>query len=397
MLEAVRGEEERAGLGDGNWGMQVGVPVTPSWREVDRALRVCAKRRAAIDAEEARWLVHADRLAIHRELGCASISEYMERVLGYGPRVARERLRVARALAQLPAMEKALARGELCHSAVRELTRVATPATEVAWIEAARGRSLREVEDAVAGRQRGDAPDDPGDAEPRPITIELEVMPATLALYREALRRLEDELGEGLTDDQALALMCRAVVERESVVVDGAGADAESSEAEAAVEDGDGTTHVGHEQATPRTRNAPPYQIAVTVCDVCRRGWADVSGRSAPLGAAEVEHAWCDAHVVGRVDGERPELLTRSIPAAVRRQVFRRERGRCVVPGCRSSRHLEVHHVVPWSEGGTHEPRHLALCCAGHHRSIHAGLIEVSGEAPTFVVRRIGLERWSMT
>ena len=32
---------------------------------------------------EARWLVAAERLAVHRELGCDSSHEHHERVLGY--------------------------------------------------------------------------------------------------------------------------------------------------------------------------------------------------------------------------------------------------------------------------------------------------------------------------
>ena len=90
-----------------------GRPEQQTWREVDRALRACARKRGELDAEEARWLVAAERLQIHRQLGCASIHEYLERRLGYGPRAARDRLRVARALDELPAMTAALARGEL--------------------------------------------------------------------------------------------------------------------------------------------------------------------------------------------------------------------------------------------------------------------------------------------
>ena len=40
-----------------------------TWRDVDRALRACARRRCELDAEEARWLVAAERLHVHRELG----------------------------------------------------------------------------------------------------------------------------------------------------------------------------------------------------------------------------------------------------------------------------------------------------------------------------------------
>src|SRR5260221_11385480 len=72
------------------------------WRTVDRALRSLAKKRAGLDAGEARWLREAEELRIWRPLGMVSALDYMERVLGYAPRTAQERLRVARALGDLP-------------------------------------------------------------------------------------------------------------------------------------------------------------------------------------------------------------------------------------------------------------------------------------------------------
>jgi hypothetical protein len=112
------------------------------WQSVDLALRTIARRRATLDADEAHWLREAEALQIWRPLGMVSAFDYMERVLGYAPRSAQERLRVARALGTLPQLTAALADGELPFSAVRELTRVATPATEAAWVVAAIGKNL---------------------------------------------------------------------------------------------------------------------------------------------------------------------------------------------------------------------------------------------------------------
>src|SRR6185295_9548027 len=126
------------------------------WKTVDRALRSIARRRATLDAEEARWLREAEALQIWRPLGMVSMLDYLERVLGYAPRTAQDHLRVARALGSLPRLTAALASGELAFSAVRELTRVVTPATEGAWLESMRGKNLREIEDKVAHRRPGD-------------------------------------------------------------------------------------------------------------------------------------------------------------------------------------------------------------------------------------------------
>src|ERR1700760_3776715 len=138
-------------------------PQHPTWQTVDRALRKLAGRRAALDAEEAHWLREAERCEIWRELGMVSALDYCERVLGYAPHTAQERLRVARALGELPVLTNALEKGQLPYSAVRELTRVSTRGTEQAWCDAARGKNLREIEALVRYNKPGDRPEDPVD------------------------------------------------------------------------------------------------------------------------------------------------------------------------------------------------------------------------------------------
>ncbi len=137
--------------------------AAPDWREAHRQLQRIARRRAALDADEARWLVAAKRARVHVELGFGSFREYLERLLGYEPRTARERVRVAEALEELPAIRDALARGAVSFSAVRELTRVAEPETERAWLAAIDGKTVREIEELVVGRAPGDRPTDPQD------------------------------------------------------------------------------------------------------------------------------------------------------------------------------------------------------------------------------------------
>ena len=69
----------------------------------------------------------------------------------------------------------------------------------------------------------------------------------------------------------------------------------------------------------------------------------------------------------------------RTIPAAVKREVWRRDRGRCRYVDrtsgrrCGSQHLLQIDHVVPYACGGAAEPNNLRLLCAAHHRHRHAG------------------------
>src|SRR3954471_22560913 len=168
------------------------------WRTVDRALRPIRQRRAGLDAEEAHWLREAEALEIWRPLGMVSALDYLERSLGYAPRTAQDRLRVARALGDLPLLTAALAADELAFSAVRELTRVATPGTEASWIAAAAGKNLRQIEELVADHRPGDRPDDPPAPEASTHVVRFELSAETFALLRQARTVLDDEHGTHL-------------------------------------------------------------------------------------------------------------------------------------------------------------------------------------------------------
>ncbi len=56
---------------------------------------------------------------------------------------------------------------------------------------------------------------------------------------------------------------------------------------------------------------------------------------------------------------------------------------RCKVPGCCNWLYLEVHHVTPFSEGGTHHKNNLALLCSRHHDMWHDGLLSATGTPET--------------
>ena len=63
------------------------------WKAADRELRRIAARRGELDAEELSWLRAARAAEVHRHLGFGTFVEYVERVLGYSPRVIADRMR----------------------------------------------------------------------------------------------------------------------------------------------------------------------------------------------------------------------------------------------------------------------------------------------------------------
>ena len=76
--------------------------------------------------------------------------------IGLAPGAARERVRVARALGDLPLMSEAMRRGALSYSKVRALTRIATPDTEQSLVDLGRAGTAAHVERVVRSWRRID-------------------------------------------------------------------------------------------------------------------------------------------------------------------------------------------------------------------------------------------------
>jgi len=322
-------------------------------RHLHARLKAFAKQRAALDASEARCLVIAEEIEIWKAIGYTTMLAYLEGELGYGPHTAGERLRVAHALRELPLTAERLEAGELHHSAVRELTRVATFETETAWLEAAEGKNLRQIEHLVAGHRMGDLPDDEPDPDLELRKLTIEVTPATYALYRQARKHLDAQTGERLTEDAAMAMMCRGAL-------------------------GDSATASDH----------PPAQICYQMCPTCHHGTQDGAGIVVDIDAATVARVLCDAEVLADPSSPSPRT-TATVTPRVRRQVLARDHHRCVVPGCRNARFLEIHHVTFQSHGGRHELSNLISICTAHHDLLHHGKLVIRGRPPALTFARI--------
>jgi hypothetical protein len=88
--------------------------------------------------------------------GFKSCAHWLNWRAGLAMGAAREKVRVARALAALPKMSGAMRRGALSYSKVRALTRIATPANEVRLLDFARCATAAHVERLVRAWRRVD-------------------------------------------------------------------------------------------------------------------------------------------------------------------------------------------------------------------------------------------------
>ncbi len=317
------------------------------WKEVHAALEGVARKRAEADWEEAALILHGLRTRVYVHLGFGSYLEYLERLFGYGPKVAGERLRVAQALVELPATGRALREATLTWSAVKEVTRVAVPKTEEEWVRVCKDKTVRQIEELVAGLRPGDLPTDPPRDEARKHVVRFEVQGETFALLRDARGALEREAGHSLSDDDFMMMLARRTL------------------------------------GGPTDEGRASYQIALTVCEDCGKGRQTGHGVDVAVAPEVVEMAKCDAQNVGNPHVGEPGRATQTIPPAIRRQVMRRDGGRCVVPGCRSAAYIDLDHLKARHEGGVHDPDQIVCLCGAHHRAKHRGFLMIEGTVST--------------
>ena len=134
------------------------VPTPPNIVALDRLGDEIAELSAHLEAATARllYLIRQFDARGGWNNGFASCAAWLSWRVGLDLGAARERVRVARALATLPRLADALARGELSYAKVRALTRVATSETEARLLAVGRAGTAAHVERIVRGWRRVD-------------------------------------------------------------------------------------------------------------------------------------------------------------------------------------------------------------------------------------------------
>jgi 5-methylcytosine-specific restriction endonuclease McrA len=106
------------------------------------------------------------------------------------------------------------------------------------------------------------------------------------------------------------------------------------------------------------------------------RGEAGVVLEAGPrVGRQALEAVLCEAvvEVTARTEDGIPMVYgrkTRTISPALRRAILERDGHTCTADGCPSQHRLQIHHRIPWSQGGTTDPDNLITLCWYHHQIV---------------------------
>ncbi|HKA86578.1 MAG TPA: DUF222 domain-containing protein [Haliangiales bacterium] len=333
--------------------------------EIDALADRIAETAAMLDAATHRLLTDLRRFDEQEgwaRQGAVSCAHWLGWRCGIALGAAREKLRVAHALAQLPLIDAALRDGQLSFSKARAMTRIATPDNEANLLELARQATAAQLEKICRLY---------GQTQPRDPAAEEERRYLRVRDTDDGMVRIEIQL----RPDEAARVLKACDVSAETRM-DGLVAMAEA------------TLRGDHP-------DRPPVDVMVHV------DAATLTGRDEQVGipADTARRLLCDAGIVPVLAGEDAHgtpldvgRKTRSVPTALRRALVARDVG-CRFPGCAHTRYVDAHHVRHWVDGGETTLANTVLLCTRHHTLVHEGGFRVTtdGDGLRFFDRR-GIE-----
>lgn len=300
---------------------------------------------------------------------------------------AREKVRTARALENLPMIAAAMQRGEVSYSKARAITRVACAATEEYLLSVALHGTAQHVETTVRHYRR---------------CLEAE------EVSREARQQANRFVQYQWDDDGSLVLKARLPAEAGALVLKALDAAIQESPTPdvppkmhfGSVPANDPIDRPSHaarradalgllaesfmQHGAEAMNGGDRHQVVIHVSAETLRenaaGQCEIEdGPSVP--AETVRRLACDASVVAILENEQGEPLnvgrkTRSIPSALRRALNARDRG-CRFPGCTHTKYVDAHHIHHWAHGGETKASNLVSLCRFHHRKVHEGAVIV--------------------
>jgi 5-methylcytosine-specific restriction endonuclease McrA len=295
-------------------------------------------------------LAELDERRLYLGQGCSSLFTYCVEVLRFSENAAYARIQAARAARKFPVVLDRLASGALNLTTLGLLAPHLTIVNHVELIGAAENKSKRQVEEiAAALRPLPDVPASirkqsatraAGPATEPVVKLETSTEPVPQATVSECSPLLEAVLATSARK----AVIAPLAPERYKIQF--------TASAE---------THAKLRQAQDLLRHRIPDGDPAAVID-----------RALTVLVQHLEKT--KLATVDRPRTPRPvHPGSRTIPAAVRRAVWARDRGRCAFLGadgrrCSERGGIEFHHVKPHGDGGEPSVENIQLRCGAHNR-----------------------------
>ncbi len=361
-------------------------------------LKQLGRNQASGMAEQLELLVRFDELKGWESSGSRHCGAWMNLELGISMKLGWEYLRVGRKLRSLPITTALFRDGKLTWSTVRLISRVADGNSERVLCHAALDASVSDVE-RLCNEYRWQQDHAGGDAEQEnmrslqqiearsfswqtvsngntliKLALPPEVAQAFLKSVEHALGQLE-ESEDTMTQRRADAAVLMAenslqfsgrdmaTADRYQVIVSVDAADL-SKGAEPSSED------------TASDMSEAPFDSSDTAIVDGLPSRRPIIQGAGPIARATARRIACDCSVSGVIlsNGEPVDIgrKSRMWTPAMARSIKNRDQ-HCQFPGCTQTRHLQIHHIQHWADGGSTCVDNGVCLCSRHHTIVHEG------------------------
>lgn len=366
--------------------------------------------------------------------GIRSLAHWLNWRCGMSLMMAREKVRVARSLGNLPQIETAFRKGEISYSKVRAMTRVATPENEALLLQVAQNGTASHIEKLVRryrGYRQSSKPMEGEEDlswraekklnwrhdEDGSLVFSGRLPAEEGAVVVKAIEKIMDDLYKGQIEKK------QQQMQEEFHAVD---ADKENVSAETISENTPASTLADNQPIpdyTQRSANAlVRMSEAVLSCEVPLNGsgtgtrhhllihinenaahpdfringgalhFLDTLDQQHFLEPEVIRRLACDTAVTTIIEDDQGHPLnvgrkTRIIPPAIQRALHVRDGG-CCYPGCCQHRWTEAHHLEHWVDGGETRLDNLVTLCRYHHTCLHQGDYRIVVAADTDVEKQ---------
>jgi hypothetical protein len=285
-------------------------------------------------------LMEVDSRKLYAKQSCSSLFTYCVHVLHFSEHAAYLRIEAARAARRFPVILERLADGSLHLTGVSLLAPHLTVANHVEVLDSARHKSKRDVEQVVARlRPQPDVP-----------TVVRRLPAPNPAVPRQAPLAVEDRKAAGFPPAPTV-VVTPPLLPRE---IKPLAPERFKVQFTVGRDTYDKLCHVQDllRHTIPSGDPAAIFDRALTLL-LAELSKTKFSATSRPRLSREARHG------------------SRHVPAAVKREVWRRDGGRCAFQGeqgrCLETGFLEFHHVVPYARGGATTSENLELRCRAHN------------------------------
>ncbi len=379
-----------------------------TYKDIDQKALKNTQHFKRCEADLLNIIIELDEKKVFRKMGYASLFQYVVKRLGLSEAMAYNFINVARKTKEVPELKRTIERGELTVCKAKKITSIINNSNQKHWLDLARSESQRKIEREVALAQPHKSISDRStyvssslevvekvqikSSSPK-LKLELGVSEKLMLKLRRAQNLTSQKHRKSVSLETTLEAMVSEFLKKNDPlerakrqylkgklkpVFDSEQQSIKSDEANPR----NSTSQKVITLSKPRkARVARPVRfqsISKKSSQALQEEYSNVKSKNTYDKNSQIKskiHNGINSKIHSNIN-PMDQMKRRSLPASLKHSVYLRDQGQCTARDksdqkCQSQRFLEIHHILPRSQGGEDNLENLILLCSGHQKAVH--------------------------